>query len=72
MFYFKKNSNRCAKSCSAKSIDVNMLTTVKPTLKPWAYITSKGVLGGLINGRGGGLVSGWAYKRNKKSLGTTR
>ena len=64
MFYFKKNSNRCAKSCSAESIDVNMLTTVKPTLKPWAYITSKGVLGGLINGRGGGglypggLISG--------------
>ena len=32
-----------------------------PTLKPWAYITSKGVLSGLINGGGlypGGFKSG--------------
>jgi len=31
-------------------------------LKPWEYITSQGVLGGLINGEGGlisgGLISG--------------
>ena len=30
---------------------------------PWAYITSEGVLSGLING---GLISGWAYKWDKK------
>ena len=55
------------KSCSAKNIDVNMSTAVKSHFN----ITSKGVLGGLING--GGVISGWAYKWNKKKcLGTTR
>ena len=41
---------------------------------PRAYITSKGVSGGLINGGGGGLISGWAYKLSgiKKCFGTTR
>ena len=38
----------------------------------WAYITSKGVLGGLINGEGGGLISGWAYKQNKKNVSERR
>ena len=39
----------------------------------WAYITSKGVLGGLINGGGGGgLISGWAYKQNKKNVSERR
>ena len=44
-----------------KNITVN---TVKSTLKPWAYITSKGVLGGLING--GGLYPGGLISRIKK------
>ena len=53
------------------SIDFNN-NTVKSHLKPWASITSKGVLGGLINGGGAyirvhGLISG-----TKKYFGTTR
>ena len=47
------------------SIDFNN-NTVKSHLKPWASITSKGVLGGLINGGGGLYPGAWAYKRNKK------
>ena len=50
MFYFKKDSNRCVKSCSAKSIDVNMSTTVKSHFKAL----------GLYNFKRG---FGWAYKR---------
>ena len=41
--------------------------TVKSHFKALGLnITSKGVLGGLINR--GGLISGWAYKRNKKNV----
>ena len=45
------------KSCSAKSIDVNMSTAVKSHFN----ITSKGVLGGLING--GAYKRGGVYIR---------
>ena len=59
---FKKNSNRCVKSCSAKSINVNMSTTVKSHFKAlglynfkrgfrWAYKRGGGLYpGGLISG----------------------
>ena len=38
-------------------------------------MTSKGVLGGLINGGGGGgggLTSGWIYNRNEKNVSERR
>ena len=51
------------KSCSAKNIDVNMSTAAKSHFN----ITSKGVLGGLING--GGLYPGGLIRGIKKMFG---
>ena len=71
-FFFKKNSNRCVKSCSAKGIDVNMSTAVKSHFKALGLYNFKRGFGWAYKG-GGGVISGWAYKRNKKKcLGTTR
>ena len=46
---------------------------LNPTLKPWAYITSEGVLGELINEGGGGLISrgGRGRYKRKKCFGKT-
>ena len=42
-----------------------MLIPLNPTLKPWADITSQGVLSGLINGMGAYIRGGGgAYNRN--------
>ena len=47
--------------------------TVKFHFKALGLYNSIRVLSGFINGRGRGLISGWAYKRNKrKCFGTTR
>ena len=64
---FKKNSNRCVKSCSAKSINVNMSTTVKSHFKALGLYNFKRGFRWAYK-RGGGLISGWAYKRNKKNV----
>ena len=73
IFKTKEKSNRCVKSCSAKSIDVNMSTAVKSHFKTLGLYNFKGVFGGLINGGGGGgLYPGGLISEIKKCFGTTR
>ena len=58
---------------NAKGDDIKFSSTVKSHFKALSLYNFKGVLGGLINGGGGGAISGWTYKRNKKNVsGTTR
>lgn len=50
-----------------------MLIPLNPTLKPWADITSQGVLSGLINGMGAYIRGGGGIQPEcLKCLGTTR
>ena len=57
------------KSCSAKSIDVNMSTAVKSHFKTLGlYNFKRGFGWAYKRGGGGGVISGWAYKRNKKNV----
>ena len=52
-----------------KCSKIAVIIPLNPTLKPWAYITSKGVWGGLINE---GELGRGAYKRNKKNVSERR
>ena len=57
------------KSCSAKSIDVNMSTAVKSHFETLGlYNFKRGFGWAYKRGGGGGVISGWAYKRNKKNV----
>ena len=68
MFFFEKNSNRCVKSCSAKSIDVNVSAAVKSHFKSLGLYNFKSGFGWAYKRRGGRVISGWAYKRNKENF----
>ena len=46
--------------------------TVKSHFKALGLYNFKRGLGGLINGGGGGLISGWAYKRHKNNVSERR
>ena len=55
IFKTKEKSNRCVKSCSAKSIDVNMSTAVKSHFKTLGlYNFKRGFRWAYKWGRGGG------------------
>ena len=68
MFFFKKSSNRCVKSCNAKSIDVNMSTAVKSHFKTLGLYNFKKGLGWAYKRGGGGLYPGGLISRNKKNV----
>ena len=57
------------KSCSAKSIDVNMSTAVKSHFKTLGLYNFKRAFQWAYKWGGGGVISRWAYKRNKKMFG---
>ena len=71
MFVFlKKNSNRCVKSCSAKSIDVSMSTAVKSHFKTLGLYNFKRGFGWVYKGwGGGGLYPGGLISGIKKMFG---
>ena len=61
MFFLKKKkSNRCVKSCSVKSIDVNMSAAVKSHFKTLGLHNFKRAFG-WANKRGGWGLEGGLY-----------
>ena len=57
------------KSCSAKSIVVNMSTAVKSHFKTLGLYNFQRGFGWAYKRGGGGVITRLAYKRNKKMFG---